>query len=78
MLVRRDSPYIATENSSLALIDLSDKITKLYTHLSDLAGRPEARQAIFVDGNGDYVETVLRYQPSLTQTIEAVPSYLYQ
>ncbi|HDM8130538.1 TPA: zinc-dependent metalloprotease [Vibrio harveyi] len=77
MLVRRDSPYIATENSSLALIDLSDKITKLYTHLSDLAGRPEARQAIFVDGNGDYVETVLRYQPSLTQTIEAVPSYLW-
>lgn len=77
MLVRRDSPYIATENSSLALIDLSDKITKLYTHLSDLAGRPEARQAIFVDGNGDYVETVLRYQPSMTQTIEAVPSYLW-
>lgn len=77
MLVRRDSPYIATENSSLALIDLSDKIGELYTHLSDLAGRPEARQAIFVDGNGDYVETVLRYQPSLTQTIEAVPSYLW-
>ncbi|MEZ9392417.1 zinc-dependent metalloprotease [Vibrio splendidus] len=77
MLVRRDSPYISTENSSLALIDLSDKITKLYTHLSDLAGRPEARQAIFVDGNGDYVETVLRYQQSLTKTIEAVPSYLW-
>lgn len=77
MLVRRDSPFIATENSSLALIDLSDKVTHLYTHLSDLAGRPEARQAIFVDENGDYVETVLRYTPSMTTTIEATPSYLW-
>ncbi|MDN3685734.1 hypothetical protein QW180_27860 [Vibrio sinaloensis] len=77
MLVRRDTPYMSTENSSLALIDMSDKVTHLYTYLSDLAGRPEARQAIFVDENGDYVETVLRYTPSMTATIEATPSYLW-
>ncbi|MEF1184521.1 zinc-dependent metalloprotease [Vibrio sinaloensis] len=77
MLVRRDSPFVSTENSSLALIDMSDKVTHLYTYLSDLAGRPEARQAIFVDKNGDYVETVKRYTPPMTKTIEATPSYLW-
>lgn len=77
MLVRRDTPLVSTENSNLALIDLSDKITKLYQHLSDLAGRPEARQAIFVDADGEYVETVHRFMPALTDTIEATPSYLW-
>ncbi|PMO73208.1 zinc-dependent metalloprotease [Vibrio splendidus] len=77
MLVKRDTPFKSTENSSLALVDMSDKISHLYTYLSDLTGRAEARQAIFVDGNGDYVETVLKYKQDITETIEATPSYLW-
>lgn len=50
MLVRRDTPFKSTENSSLALVDMSDKISHLYTYLSDLTGRAEARQAILLMG----------------------------
>ncbi len=83
MLVRRDTPNMATENSSLALIDMphknSDKAEELYNHLKKLIGKFEqgVRQDIFVDKNGHHVETVNEYKQALTTTIEATPSYLW-
>ncbi|BDY03797.1 zinc-dependent metalloprotease [Ferrimonas sp. YFM] len=77
MLVRRDSPFVDTENSSLALIDIEGKVEDIYSHLSYLAGNPTARQPVFVDKDGEYVETVDRYVPSLGKMIDQSPSYLW-
>ncbi|EGA68872.1 hypothetical protein VISI1226_11102 [Vibrio sinaloensis DSM 21326] len=76
MLVRRDTPFMQTENSSLALIDMSDYASQMYEYLSELTGA-DVRQAIFVDKDGEYVETVLAYKPSLSAEIEATSSYLW-
>lgn len=77
MLVRRDSPFVETEHSSLSLIDIDGKVADIYSHLSYLAGNPTARQPVFVDEKGDYVKTTNRYVPSLGKMIDQSPSYLW-
>ena len=83
MLVRRDTPNMATENSGLALIDLphrsTDKAEELYNHMKKLVGLFEngVRQDIFVDKDGEYLETVNRYVQPVSTMIEATPSYLW-
>ncbi len=77
MLVKRDSPYVATENSSLSLIDIDGQVERLYSHLSYLSGNPGARQKVFVDKDGNYVETKERYMPSLGKHIDNAPQYLW-
>ncbi|SDI98126.1 protein of unknown function [Ferrimonas sediminum] len=77
MLVRRDSPFVDTENSSLALIDIEGKVEEIFSHLSYLTGNPTSRQPVFVDNNGDYVKTVDRYVPALGKMVDQAPSYLW-
>ncbi|USD38411.1 zinc-dependent metalloprotease [Ferrimonas sp. SCSIO 43195] len=82
MLVRRDSPYVDTENSSLALLDIDYDSREsyaqlIYNHLSYLTGSEQFNPPKFVDKDGKTVETVQRYVPKLTKLMDNSPSYLW-
>lgn len=80
MLVRRDTPSIATEHSNLALIDLDGRASELYANIYGLANVPDPRETkkvTFVDKDGNDVSTVEEYTTPVDQMIEATPSYLW-
>ena len=78
MLVKRDSQYVSTERSNIALIDIDTTVESLLNHMSYLSGNEGIRQPIFVDQDGEYVETINRYKPSFSKKLDAIPDYLWQ
>lgn len=78
MLVKRDSQYVSTERSNIALIDIGTTVQDVLNHMSYLSGNESIRQPIFVDAEGKYVDTINRYKPTFSKKLDAIPDYLWQ
>jgi hypothetical protein len=79
MMVRRDTPSVATERSGLALMDIGGTAEDLYANITRQAGLEDRRskKITFVDRDGNDVSTVQEYKPNPQDPIEATPAYLW-